>query len=153
MADITNSYQSIEKIAGIMNENGLTEIEVETDEIKIYMAAKRPPNPEALPFIPYRQHTDVIAQSAREAIATASAEIRGNVVKSPIVGTFYAAPAPDKSAFAGIGDRVERGQVVCIIESMKLMNEITSEFSGTVTEIYVNDGDPVEFDQKLMRIE
>ena len=85
--------------------------------------------------------------------AAAPAEESGNIIKSPIIGTFYSSPAPEKPAFVKVGDSVNAGDVVCIIESMKLMNEINSEFSGRVAEIYVNNGDSVEYGQKIMRIE
>ena len=73
-------------------------------------------------------------------------------IKSPIVGTFYRKPAPDKPPYVEKGDRVEVGQVVCIVEAMKMMNEIKSEFSGIVEEIYIDDATPVEFDQPLFKI-
>ena len=85
--------------------------------------------------------------------AAPAAEVSGNIITSPIVGTFYASPSPEKPAFVKVGDTVNAGDVVCIIESMKLMNEINSEFSGKVAEIYAKDGQPVEYGQKLMRIE
>ena len=73
-------------------------------------------------------------------------------IKSPIVGTFYRKPAPDKPPYVEKGDKVEVGQVVCIVEAMKMMNEIKSEFSGIVEEIYIEDATPVEFDQPLFKI-
>jgi acetyl-CoA carboxylase biotin carboxyl carrier protein len=73
-------------------------------------------------------------------------------IKSPMVGTFYRAPAPDEPPYVDIGDRIRTGQIVCIIEAMKLMNEIESEVSGQVMEILVNNGEPVEYGQVLMRI-
>ena len=78
---------------------------------------------------------------------------KGNFITSPIIGTFYTSPAPEKPCFVKVGDTVNVGDVVCIIESMKLMNEINSEFAGKVAEVYVNNGDSVEYGQKLMRIE
>jgi acetyl-CoA carboxylase biotin carboxyl carrier protein len=75
-----------------------------------------------------------------------------SVVKSPMVGTFYSAPSPDAKPYASIGDRVEAGQVLCIIEAMKLMNEIESEVAGTVAKILVKNGEPVEFGQPLFEI-
>jgi acetyl-CoA carboxylase biotin carboxyl carrier protein len=77
-------------------------------------------------------------------------ETLGASITSPIVGTFYRKPAPDKAAFIEVGDHVNVGDVVCIIEAMKMMNEIKSEFGGTVTAIKVDDGEPVEFDQQLI---
>jgi acetyl-CoA carboxylase biotin carboxyl carrier protein len=77
---------------------------------------------------------------------------KGVDVKSPMVGTFYRSPAPDEAPFVEVGDRIRVGQTVCIIEAMKLMNEIEAEVSGQVTEILIKNGEPVEYDQPLMRI-
>lgn len=77
----------------------------------------------------------------------------GNVVKSPIVGTFYAAPAPERPAFTQVGQQVKKGDVLFIIESMKLMNEVISELDGTVTHILAEDGQPVEYGQPILCIE
>ena len=76
----------------------------------------------------------------------------GNVVESPLVGTFYAAPAEDAESFVKVGDRVEKGQTLGIVEAMKLMNEIESDYSGTVAEILVNNREGVEYGQPLFRI-
>lgn len=76
----------------------------------------------------------------------------GNVVESPLVGTFYAAPAEDAESFVKVGDRVEKGQTLGIVEAMKLMNEIESDYSGTVAEIMVNNQEGVEYGQPLFRI-
>ena len=81
-----------------------------------------------------------------------AAEVNGNIVKSPIVGTFYAAPSPDKPPFVKIGDTVRKGDVIMIIESMKLMNEVQSEYDGVVENILVSDGQTVEYDQPVMVI-
>jgi acetyl-CoA carboxylase biotin carboxyl carrier protein len=75
------------------------------------------------------------------------------VVKAPIVGTFYASPSPDKPPYVKVGDAVKKGDVIMIIESMKLMNEVQSDFDGVVKDIMVKDGSPVEFDQPIMVIE
>ena len=97
---------------------------------------------------------------ASEATATDTSEDEGEAeaseghpVKAPIVGTFYRAPSPDADPFVEVGDHVEEGDVLCIIEAMKLMNEIECETSGTVEEILVEDAEPVEFDQPLFVIE
>ena len=96
----------------------------------------------------------VNAPAGAEAPAEASAEgeLKGNVVKSPLVGTFYAAPAEDADPFVKVGDSVKEGQVLAIVEAMKLMNEIESDFTGTVTEILVENGQAVEFGQPLFVI-
>ena len=100
------------------------------------------PTPPAAPAAP--------AEAPAEAPAAASS---GKNVKAPIVGTFYRAPAPDADPFVEGGDKVKPGDVLCIIEAMKLMNEIEAEFGGTVTEILVENAQPVEFDQPLFVID
>jgi acetyl-CoA carboxylase biotin carboxyl carrier protein len=80
-------------------------------------------------------------------------EIKGNQVTSPIVGTFYRKPSPDKESFVKVGDIVNKGDVLCIIEAMKMMNEIKSEFDGKISSIEVDDGQPVEFGQTIIVIE
>ena len=80
-------------------------------------------------------------------------EIKGNQVTSPIVGTFYRKPSPDKEPFVKVGDIVHKGDVLCIIEAMKMMNEIKSEFDGKISSIEVDDGQPVEFGQTIIVIE
>ena len=80
-------------------------------------------------------------------------EIKGNQVTSPIVGTFYRKPSPDKEPFVKVGDIVNKGDVLCIIEAMKMMNEIKSEYDGKISSIEVDDGQPVEFGQTIIVIE
>lgn len=77
---------------------------------------------------------------------------QGNFVTSPMVGTFYASPAPDQQAFVKVGDKVSEGTVVCIIEAMKVMNEVKAGLSGTIAEIILHSGQPVEFGSRLFRI-
>ena len=80
-------------------------------------------------------------------------KLSGNQIKTPIVGTFYRRPNPEKAAFINVGDIIEVGDVVCIVEAMKMMNEIKSEYSGKVVSIIAEDGQPVEFDQTLIIVE
>ena len=96
--------------------------------------------------------------SSEQAQAAADAEAKeegpkGEVVHAPIVGTFYRSPAPDEDSFVEIGDKVKKGETLCIIEAMKLMNEIEAEFSGTVTDILVENEEPVEYDQPLFVVD
>ena len=84
--------------------------------------------------------------------AEAKADAPGTYVSSPFVGTFYQAPSPDSPSFTGVGQKVKKGQVLCIVEAMKLMNEIECEVDGTVAEILVQNATPVEFGEKLFRI-
>ena len=87
-----------------------------------------------------------------EAVADADSEPEGMIVKSPLVGTFYAAPAEDADPFVSVGDQVKKGQTLAIVDAMKLMNEIESDFDGKVAEIYVENGQAVEYGQPLFRI-
>lgn len=152
--EITDTIECVEALAKIVKDNDLGRLKISTEDIDIVIEGRRCPPPMPMP-VPMAAPAAVaaaapVAASAPEAEA---APISGNIVTSPIVGTFYAAPSPDKAPFVKVGDTVGTGDVVCIIESMKLMNEINSEFSGRVAEIFVNNGEPVEYGQKLMRIE
>lgn len=146
--------ETIEKLAEIVKKNELSEITISDGEKAITIKGKKCPPPPPMPMsAPVVQSVPNVAVAALNAEINTEPKISGNSVTSPIVGTFYASPAPDKDAFVTIGAKVSKGDVICIVESMKLMNEITSEFSGTVKEICVNSGDPVEFGQTLMIIE
>ena len=153
---IEDTIECIEALAEIVKKNDLGKIKISTEDIDIVIEGKRcpPPMPAATP-IPVMAGAPVAAPAApaAESAAKPAEQVSGNIVTSPIVGTFYASPSPDKPPFVKTGDTVNAGDVVCIIESMKLMNEINSEFSGRVAEIYAKNGEPVEFGQKLMRIE
>jgi acetyl-CoA carboxylase biotin carboxyl carrier protein len=96
--------------------------------------------------------TPEIAPTVAERITTQTIDTKWIEIKSPMVGTFYRSPAPDEPPFASIGDRIRVGQTVCIIEAMKLMNEIESELAGQVMEVLVENGQPIEFGQPLMYI-
>ena len=152
---IEDTVECVEALAKIVKENKLSKIKISTEQMDIVIegechaaAPVMPPRPTmGMPAMP------APAGSAPAAAANPVEEAKGNFITSPIVGTFYSSPAPEKPAYVKVGDSVNAGDVVCIIESMKLMNEINSEFSGKVAEIYVNNGEPVEFGQKLMRIE
>lgn len=150
------SIENIEKLADVMEEKNLEEITMECDEeFRLTLKAKRP-CPPPMGFAPaYDPMPATMNAAAKGAAPTVEAQTakNGNVVKSPIVGTFYAAPSPDKAPFVTVGQQVKKGDVLMIIESMKLMNEIQSEFDGKVAEIFVKNGDAVEFDQPLMIIE
>ena len=145
---IEDTIECIEALAEIVKKNDLGKIRVSTDEVEIVIEGRPcpPPKPAPMPVMG-------VPAAAHAQGAPAPAPVSGNIVTSPIVGTFYASPSPEKPAFVKVGDTVNTGDVVCIIESMKLMNEINSEFSGKVAEIYVKDGQAVEYGQKLMRIE
>lgn len=152
---IEETVECIEALAKIVKDNNLGKIKFENDEFTLVIEGQRSAPvaavaPAVMPSVamPAAQTVPVAAPAVTE-----SEVVSGNIITSPIVGTFYAAPSPEKPAFVKLGDTVNEGDVVCIIESMKLMNELNSKFSGRVAEIYVNNGDAVEFGQKIMRIE
>ncbi len=151
---IDDTVECIEALAEIVKKNDLGKIKISTEDIEIVIEGKRCPPPAPGVPMPMMAAAPAAAAPAPAAQQAApAAEVSGNIIISPIVGTFYASPSPEKPAFVKVGDTVSAGDVVCIIESMKLMNEINSEFSGKVAEIYAKDGQPVEYGQKLMRIE
>lgn len=151
---IEDTVECIEALAKIVRENDLGKIKISTEDIDIVIEGKCCPPPPPIPVgaVPQVIGAAAPVQSASPAEKPAEA-VSGNIITSPIIGTFYSSPSPEKPAFVKVGDTVSAGDVVCIIESMKLMNEINSEFSGRVAEIYVNNEEAVEYGQKLMRIE
>ena len=150
---IEDTVECVEALAKIVKENKLSKIKISTEQMDIVIEGECRPAAPVIPPMPMPQMPAMSSQSSPAAAAKPVEEAKGNFITSPIVGTFYSSPAPEKPAYVKVGDSINAGDVVCIIESMKLMNEINSEFSGKVAEIYVNNGEPVEFGQKLMRIE
>lgn len=150
---IENTIECVEALAKIVKDNDLSKIKISTEDIDIVIEGRRCPPP--MPPMPPVGMPAAAAPAPAAAPDTAKApeSVSGNIVTSPIIGTFYSAPSPDKAPFVKVGDTINAGDVICIIESMKLMNELNSDFSGRVAEIYVNNGDAVEYGQKLMRIE
>jgi len=144
----------IEKLAKLVADTGLTEISLEDGEQAITIRKDLP----EVSVVPQAYATPVASAAqpaAQSVVEVAKAEPihKGTAVVSPMVGTFYVSSSPDSAAFVEVGKSISQGDVVCIIEAMKLMNEIESEFSGTVTEICVKDGQPIEYGQALMYIE
>ena len=148
----------IEKIAKIVSENQLSEITLEDGEeaISVRKEATVITSAVATPAIQpvaAQAPANPIAAIKEEKSAAAPTVSKANAITSPMVGAFYAAPAPGAKPFVKVGDTVSVGQVVCIVEAMKLMNEIESEVSGKVTQICVEDGQSVEYGQVLMYVE
>ncbi|MBP5433300.1 acetyl-CoA carboxylase biotin carboxyl carrier protein [Ruminococcus sp.] len=143
--------ETIEKLADIINKKELSELTIANGEKSITLKGRKCIPPMAVPAAQVQVPVSVESTlSASEALM--AEEVSGKVVRSPIVGTFYSAPSPDKPPFVKTGDEVKKGDVIMIIESMKLMNEIQSEYDGTVEQILVSDGQAVEFDQPIMVI-
>ena len=152
MSDKSFDLDTDKKLAQIVKENDLGEITVAdgdktiTVKGRVCTAPPVPPMPMPMPM----QAAPVSAPAA--APAPKADAVDGNEVKAPIVGTFYAAPSPDSEPFVKVGSSVKKGDTIFIIESMKVMSEVQSEFDGVVKKILVNSGDPVDFDQTLMVI-
>jgi len=140
--------RKIKKLIEMLQDSDLTEIEVREGEESVRIARSNAQSNEAKSSYITPNQISVTSKKNKE-ITTDS----GSLIKSPIVGTFYRKPAPDKQPFVEIGSHVNTGDVVCIIEAMKMMNEIKSEFTGKVSAINVDDGEPVEFNQSLIVID
>ncbi len=140
----------IEKLAKIISDNGLTEISLEDGDQAITI---RKDLPEIIAAAPVAAPAASAPAVQAAAPAQKEAEVKGKAITSPMVGTFYAASSPEAAPFVEVGSTVAAGDVVCIIEAMKLMNEIKSEQSGKVVQICVKNGDPVEYGQVLMYVE
>lgn len=141
----------VEKLAKVLSDNSLTEISLEDGEQAITLRK------EVLGVAAAPIAAPVVQQQAAPAAAAEKAAPepakKGKPLTSPMVGTFYSAPSPDAEPFVKVGQTIKEGDVVCIVEAMKLMNEIESEFAGKIVEICVSDGQPVEFGQVLMYVE
>ncbi|MBP5378771.1 MAG: acetyl-CoA carboxylase biotin carboxyl carrier protein [Ruminococcus sp.] len=146
--------ETIEKLADIINKKELSELTIASGENTITLKGKKamPPMPVPVAVSAPAQTSAPVESTLSASEASMAEEVSGKIVKSPIVGTFYSAPSPDKPPFVKTGDEVKKGDVIMIIESMKLMNEIQSEYDGVVEQILVSDGQAVEFDQPIMVI-
>ncbi|MBL7071315.1 MAG: acetyl-CoA carboxylase biotin carboxyl carrier protein [Candidatus Omnitrophica bacterium] len=148
------NIKEIKEMIILMNENNLSEFELEKQGLKIRLRKGSDGLVEKVierPVAPVLSAANA-PQAGPGGTAQAAAS-KANEIKSPMVGTFYAAPSPDAQPFVGPGDIIEVGQVVCIIEAMKLMNEIKSDIKGKVTSVLVENSDPVEFGQALFLVE
>jgi acetyl-CoA carboxylase biotin carboxyl carrier protein len=153
--------RKVKKLIELLEESNINEIEIKEGEESVrisrsgsagapvnYVAQMPPaqamPMPAAVP--------SAAPAPAAEAPAAAAPAVDGNAVLSPMVGTFYRSPSPEAPPFIEVGQTVKAGEVLCIVEAMKMMNQIESDRSGTVTAIHVENGEPVEFDQPLVTI-
>ena len=155
--------KEIQNLIKFVQKSGVEEVKIERDDFKITIKTKSVapqniivddiPTPVSIPA------SQPIAQSVQEVNTqetTESVNLENDnqvVVKSPIIGTFYRKPSPDKPSFVEVGQSIAKGDVLCVIEAMKLFNEIESDFSGKIVKILVDDQSPVEFDQPLFIID
>lgn len=145
------SMDEIKELASLVAEKKLTKIAIKINDEEIVIESKKEKLFPPAPPMPAQFNAPVSAQSLTPS-DECPPELQGNVVKAPLIGTFYSAPAPDKNDFVTVGQKVKKGDVLMIIESMKLMNEIQSDFNGIVKSILVKNGDAVEYDQPIMII-
>ena len=146
--------RKLKTLIDLVAESSISELEITEAEGRVRIVKAPPPSAQPAPVaqvvqIPASQP----AAAAQAPAAAAPAPSRGKTVKSPMVGTLYRAPNPEADPFVTVGSTVKVGDTLCIIEAMKLMNEIESEFAGTVVEILVENGQPIEYGQPLFVIE
>jgi len=147
--------RKLKKLIDLVQESGIAELEITEGEekVKIVKGGVVSVSPGAVPAPSAAPVAAAPRPAAAPAAAAAAPEappvIEGHVVKAPMVGTFYRSPSPDAKAFVEVGQAVKEGEVICIIEAMKLMNEIDSDAAGTVKAILVENGQPVEYGQPL----
>ena len=133
------SFKEIKELIDLVSERGLSGLEVEQAGFRVRIEGARPLSSNG--------------SAAAAALAAPPSEDKSiHVITSPIVGTFYRSPSPEADAFAEVGQKVARGKILCIIESMKLMNEIESDVEGEIVEVYPRSGQPVEYGEKLFAI-
>lgn len=140
--------EDLKELMGLLKDTDVTELQIEKDGVKVKIKREK--------FFGHLEVPPVMHEKReikKEEIVQTEAEGRLLTVTSPIVGTFYRSPSPDAEPFVDVGTRVKKGQVLCIIEAMKLMNEIESEVDGVVVRILVENGHPVEYGEPLFLID
>ena len=146
-------YREIKKLLDAFDKSKTNILELETEEFKIYLdksvtAAVQPGIIQTESQVTQEQQEQIVQHIE----AKYECEVDGDVITSPMVGTFYSAPSPDSPPYVKVGDKVKKGQTLCIIEAMKIMNELEAEYDLEILDILVEDGQPVEFDTKLFRV-
>ncbi|MFC1636264.1 acetyl-CoA carboxylase biotin carboxyl carrier protein [Planctomycetota bacterium] len=155
MADRDTDIERIKQLIDIMKENGLVELQIEHDDNKIVLKRAQPQQAvNGIPVIRPESFVTPMNPEVPEGLTQPAAPGDENLVeiKSPIVGTFYATPSPDSEPYVEVGSQVGAQTVVCIIEAMKVMNEIKAETEGTIVDILVKNGQAVEYGQVLYKV-
>ena len=144
--------RKIKKLIEMLEASGIAELEITEGEesVRISRYGQTPPMP-AMPYPPqaYNLAPPAASAPAAEAAPASKPAPDGKIIRSPMVGTFYNAPAPDADPFVKLGDDIKAGDTVCIIEAMKMFNRIEADFGGKIVEILVENGQPVEYDEPL----
>ena len=157
------NFKQIQQLIKFVSKTDVAEVNIENNNFKINIKGSKsisvePPTQVVHPIIQSQpqitQPTTVTNEPPKaEPVTESSSTDKYLTVKSPIIGTFYRKPSPDKDVFVNVGDTIKEGDTLCVIEAMKLFNEIESDFSGKIVKILVEDSSPVEFDQPLFLIE
>ncbi len=148
--------RKLKKLIDLVQESGVAELEITEGDEKVRISRNLTIAPSTQPAINHQiehlasQNSAIDEEVTKKPIEEKS---EGTIIKSPMVGTFYRASGPEAKVFVENGEKVEVGDVLCIIEAMKLMNEIESEVSGVIRDIFVENGQPVEYGQKLFRVD
>jgi acetyl-CoA carboxylase biotin carboxyl carrier protein len=141
--------RKLKKLIDLVEESGISELELTEGEEKVRISRALMPNQQAVAhYMPAPQAAPAL-QAAPIVVAPVVAEVEGHIVKSPMVGTFYRSSSPDAKAFIDVGSKVAVGETLCIIEAMKLLNEIECDFAGEIKRILVENGQPVEYGEPL----
>jgi acetyl-CoA carboxylase biotin carboxyl carrier protein len=150
--------RKVKKLIELLEESNINELEITEGEESVRISRGVPLQAYAAPA-PLAQQPAAIAAPAAIAtpaaaapVAAAPEELAGHIVKSPMVGTYYASPSPDSAVFVTVGSTVKAGDVLCILEAMKMMNQIEADRAGTIGAILATDGEPIEYDQPLFTI-
>jgi acetyl-CoA carboxylase biotin carboxyl carrier protein len=146
--------RKLKKLIDLVEESGISELELTEGEEKVRISRNLPNAHAGMQFAPQYIQAAPAPQAAAPAVAEAAAApvIEGHVVKSPMVGTFYRSPSPDAKPFVEIGSSITAGSTLCIIEAMKLLNEIEADHTGVIKAILVENGQPVEYGEPLFII-
>lgn len=145
--------RKVKKLIEMLEESRVSEIEIHEGEESVRISRVSSVTPaHTVVQVPADETAAVVNAGAAASAPETAEEPEGSIVKSPMVGIFYESPAPGKPPFVELGKRVARGEVLCIIEAMKIMNQIESEFSGIISKIMVENGEPVEYGQPLFII-
>ena len=158
------NLNEIQDLIKFVAKSGVSEVEIEQKDFKIVIKAEQKKAieqqvvvqaaaPVAVPQIPVAAQPAVTNTPATPATAPANDEAKYITIKSPMIGTFYRSSGPDKEPFVGVGNSVSVGSKICIIEAMKLFNEIESEITGKIVKVLVDDASPVEYDQPLFLVD
>jgi len=158
------NLKEVEELIRFVSKANVSEVELETKDVKLIIKTSRGQAeyrvetpmmaaPAPVAAAPVRSAPPQASNEAPKAEAATGNDAKYISIKSPMIGTFYRSSGPDKAPFVNVGDKVEKGKMICIIEAMKLFNEIECEVSGTIVKVLVNDATPVEYDQPLFLVD